>query len=295
MTRNPTHAHPYDERRSILADRLDRLWAAYDMSFLDPDPLVVVRRYSDPRDREIAGLFAAALAFGGVRTIMRDAEDLFRRMGAAADGGLRQAIVTFDPAHDAARLAGWYHRFVRGEDVAALAWAVRRAIEAHGSLGALFAEGFNPADRDIGPALAAFVRYLRGFDPAPVVPGPFYGYLLASPEDGSACKRMNLYLRWMVRREVPDLGLWRQISPSHLVMPVDTHVARICRSIGLTARRTADWRMAREITDALAAIDPADPVKYDYAISRLGILERCPRRRDPMRCADCLIGDLCIL
>jgi len=78
-------------------------------------------------------------------------------------------------------------------------------------------------------------------------------------------------------------------------MPVDTHVARICRSIGLTARRTADWRMAREITDALAAIDPADPMKYDYAISRLGILERCPRRRDPMRCADCLIGDLCIL
>jgi len=211
------------------------------------------------------------------------------------DNAPHALVSRFDPATDARRFEGWYHRLHRGEDVAALCWATRRALEAYGSLGALFRTGFDADHGDIAPALGAFVGFLRAANPAPVRPGRFYGHLLSSPEDGSACKRMNLYLRWMVRRSSPDLALWQDIPPSHLVIPLDTHVARISRAIGLARRTTPNWYMAREITDALRLIDPCDPVKFDHALSRLGILDHCPKKRDLSRCAACLIHDICAL
>ena len=279
------------ERADLLASRLTVLYETYDIRFLDPDPLVLVRLSGDRRDREIAGLFAAVLAYGGARTIMKDVRDLFERM----DGEPYGFVTRFVPKRDARRFRGWYHRFHRGEDVAALVWAVRRALEEHGSLGDLFSAGFSRTHRDIAPALHAFVTYLRTLDPGPIVPGEHYHHLLPSPADGSACKRMNLFLRWMVRRTGPDLGLWLDIPTSHLVIPLDTHVARISRHVGLTRRSTPNWRMAREITDALRTIDPDDPVRFDYAICRLGILDRCPRRRSLTRCAGCLIREICVL
>ena len=279
----------YDGR--LLADRLIALHDAYDIRFLDPDPLVLVRQFNDPRDQEIAGLLAASVAFGGVRTIMADVGGLLARM----DNAPWETVCRFDPARDARRFDGWYHRFINGRDIAALCWAMRRAIDAYGSLGALFSHFFEPPHDDIAPALTRFVGHLRGLDPAPIAPGRHYPYLLSSPADGSACKRMNLYLRWMVRRRSPDLGVWRMLPPSHLIMPVDTHVARISRHIGLTDRATVNWNMARDITHALRRIDASDPVKFDYAICRLGILDHCPRRRDPATCAQCLIRDVCVL
>jgi uncharacterized protein (TIGR02757 family) len=284
-----------ETRLDILADRLNRLHETYDISFLDPDPLVLVREFSDPRDLEIAALFASAIAFGGVRTIMADVERLFDLM----NGAPWETITQFDPVGDAGRFDGWYHRFVKGHDIALLASCIRRAIEEHGSLGQLFTASFDLSDPDIGPALAGFVAKLRslaiGPDSDRNPPGRYFNYLLSSPADGSACKRMNLFLRWVVRTESPDLGLWRHIPVSHLVMPLDTHVARICRNIGLTTRKTANWAMAKEITAALRRIDPTDPVKYDYAICRLGILGHCPTKHDPAKCAGCPIQDICVL
>ena len=275
----------------LLAECLTTLHDTYDIRYLDPDPLAIVRRFRDPRDQEIAGLLAAGVAFGGVRSIMADVANLFARM----DDAPWETVRRFDPARDAGRFDGWYHRLLKGPDIAALCWAMRRTMDAYGSLGALFARFFDPSHDDIAPALVRFTDHLRRLDPAPITPGAHFRHLLSSPADGSACKRMNLYLRWMVRRESPDLGLWRDVPPSHLVMPVDTHVARICRNIGLTTRRTVNWSMAREITDALRAIDARDPVKFDYALCRLGILDHCPRLQDPVKCAACPVGDACIL
>ena len=275
----------------MVADRLQRLYETYDLRHLEPDPLAIVREYSDERDQEIVGLFAAALAFGGVKQIMRSVRDLMQRMG----GQPYRFVSGFDPGRDGTSLADWYHRFIRGADVAALCWSVRRRLAEHGSLGSYFLAGMCDDDRDIGGALTRFVDGLRDIAECPVVPGAHFRHLLSSPRDGSACKRMNLYLRWMVRRESPDLGLWTGVPTSHLVIPVDTHIARISRNIGLTKRATSNWNMAREITDRLADIDAADPVKFDYALCRLGILDHCPRRRDPHRCADCVIRDICVL
>jgi len=157
----------------------------------------------------------------------------------------------------------------------------------------------------VGPALSAFSRRMLERTGLPAGPGVVGGRLLpgapvrtffSSPEKGSACKRFNLYLRWMVRREGGlDFGLWTSIPPAALVIPLDTHVARIAGLMGLTRRRTADWKMALEVTDALRRLDPLDPVKYDFALCRLGILEYCPRRVDPVKCAACLIRPACTL
>ena len=107
---------------------------------------------------------------------------------------------------------------------------------------------------------------------------------------------MNLFLRWMVRPDDGvDLGVWRHVSPSQLIIPLDTHVSRIASYLGLTQRRTVDWRMAQEVTRRLRQIDPDDPVKYDFALCRLGILDACPRRRDPIKCAGCDLLSVCTL
>ncbi|MBE9531259.1 MAG: DUF2400 family protein, partial [Proteobacteria bacterium] len=117
-----------------------------------------------------------------------------------------------------------------------------------------------------------------------------------SPEKKSACKRLNLYLRWMVRRgDKLDFGLWRDITPAKLIIPLDTHIARISSNIGLTKRKSADWRMAEEITASLRELDPEDPTKYDFSLARLGILEKCTKNREPAKCEACLIKEICVL
>ncbi len=120
-------------------------------------------------------------------------------------------------------------------------------------------------------------------------------YLLPSPSGTSPCKRLNLYLRWMVRHgDSIDLGLWSRVSPRKLVIPLDVHVARISRRIGLTELKAPSWRMAEDITRSLRLLDPEDPVKYDFAICRLGILERCKKVKTAELCRECELRGLCI-
>ena len=127
-------------------------------------------------------------------------------------------------------------------------------------------------------------------------PGSPVRLFFSSPADGSACKRLNLFLRWMVRRSGGlDFGLWSDVSPRRLVIPLDTHVARIARYVGLTTRTTPDWKMALDVTHSLRRFDPGDPVKYDFAICRLGILDYCPRKRDIVKCEGCSLRPVCTL
>ncbi len=260
--------------RTTIGNRLEELYRLFDLSMISPDPLEVVRRFDRPEDQEIAGLVSASLAYGRAESITDAAVEALRRMGDAP----RDFVMGFDPRRDGGRFDGFVYRWTRGSDLSLLAALMQKALLRHGSLGALFAAGHHASDPHTGPALSHFTDTLLGFAQEDLLTDrrrtkTGIRYLLPSPRSGSACKRMNLYVRWMVRREAPDLGLWRSISPARLVMPIDTHVARISRRLGLTSRRQADWKMAEEVTRALRRFDPEDPVKYDFAMCHWGMLE----------------------
>jgi uncharacterized protein (TIGR02757 family) len=251
---------------------LDALYRKYNRrAFVHPDPLELVYRYHSLADQEIAGLVAACLAYGRVAQILASVtcvldalgKDMHSSpqafLGRATDQELRQIF------------RGFKHRFTPGAEVAALLLGMKRALAEHGSLEALFAAGIGQKDETILPALAVFVERLRasagGTRACPS--------LLSSPEDGSACKRLNLFLRWMVRRDKVDPGPWRSVSPSKLVVPLDTHLFRIARALRLTVRRQADLKTAMEITRGFAHYSPRDPVRYDFCLTRLGINPAC--------------------
>lgn len=269
-----------------LRERLDALVAAYGPARLDGDPLSLARRYTDPRDREIAGLIAATLAFGSAKQIIRAAGGVLDALGPRPARAIRRS-------DRLARLHGHRHRWVSGGDLALLLAAAAGVLRARGSLEAVFRDGYGEEDEDVGPALSRFVGALR--ERAGDGPRGFR-YLLPDPATGGAAKRLCLWLRWMVRPDDGlDLGVWSSIPASALVIPLDTHVLRIARYVGLTERRTASFATAREITRGLARLDPDDPVRYDFAIAQLGISKGCLHRRDPARCPACPLDRVCSL
>jgi uncharacterized protein (TIGR02757 family) len=281
----------------LLKPRLDELYLTYDRSFLDSDPLLFPHRYGDRRDVEIVAFLASTLAYGSVVTIKKDVEKVLGILGPHPHG----AVVSAGPGALQARLAGFKHRFTTARHMAWFFHVVRRALAEFGGLEALFLEGYDPDAANTKDALTAFVEQLVGYDPRPVYPdhagvkadGALF--LLPSPKTGAACKRLNLFLRWVVRRgDDLDLALWKKVSPSKLVIPLDTHIARISRAIGLTARKSSDWKAAEDITRSLSALDPADPLKYDFAITRLGILGDCVADARNSRCAGCSLAEICV-
>jgi uncharacterized protein (TIGR02757 family) len=284
-------------RQQVLRDRLDDLVKTFDVSTITPDPLELVLRYGDPLDQEVAGLIAAAFAYGRADIVVTNIGGVLDRMTPSPYAYLAD----FDPAEASRRFKGFAHRFQKTPELVAFLGVLADAIAAHGSLGALFRLSYRDSDADIGPSLTRFVEALLcsgglqaadgGLKPAATLKA--LKYLLTSPRDGSACKRMNLFLRWMVRRTPPDLGLWDFIDPARLVVPLDTHVHRITTFLGLNRRKTADWKAARGITDRLARFREDDPVRYDFAICRLGILDLCSRRRRKSQCDVCLLRDVC--
>ncbi len=239
---------------------------------LHPDPLVMARGFGDPGDGEVAGLVAAALAYGRVDKILEALEAVFVVLGDRP----RAEVLAGDPLRWLGALDGFVYRFHRGRDVVALLVLVRRALERWGSLQALFRSVDDGGP--IGPALSRFCAALLAGDPRPALAGPTVPashpvrHLLASPERGGAAKRMCLFLRWMARRDALDPGYWwGAVDPARLVVPLDTHVARVGRQLGFTRRKSADWKTACEITGALRAYDPRDPVRFDFSLFRYGM------------------------
>lgn len=275
---------------------LDRLYRTFDIRFLSSDPLLFVHRFKKKEDREIVGLIASSLAYGRVESIKKSIEKVLAVMGDEP----YLFTMKFRPARQGGLFSGFVHRFNRGEDISCLLNFMRQMIEENGSIGKFFAEGYSQKDKNIKNALISFSERALRLDS-----GGIYGkefpeeagvkFFFPTPADGSPCKRLNLYLRWMVRSDKLDMGLWKGVDPSKLVIPLDTHIARISRNIGLTGRSTPDWKMAEEITEALKEFDPEDPVKYDFALCRLGILDKCPRNADSKKCEECLIKKICVL
>ncbi len=260
-------------RERDLRETLDRLYRRYEHS-TSPDPIALVRRYGGREDREVAGWIASAFAYGRVDQILKDVRGLLDVLGPNPAKTVAGNTIT------AADLAFFRHRFHGPQDAADLLFIVGECVRREGSVGAFFARRF-PPDRAVAGMLDRVSAETLAWRP----PSETLRFLLPRPSDGSACKRWNLYLRWMVRDDAMDFGLWTAaIPPSALVIPTDTHVHRVSRRLGLTRRKSADWKTAREITARLARLDPDDPVKYDFAICQLGVLEIC--RTEP-RLSDC--------
>ena len=263
-------------RTDELRRRLDELYRHYDHRFVTPDPLEFVRAQADPRDREIVGLLASSLAFGTVGQIKKSIGIVLDALGP----GPAEAVSHIDPRVLAGKLAGFRHRWSDGRDVAALLFMARQMIEARGSIEGFFAEGVDPGASDISGALRRFAERALALDHGGLYRGRSLPadagvrYFFPSPADGSACKRLNLFLRWMVRRDAVDLGVWSVIEPRSLVIPLDAHIFAISRRVRLTRYKSAGWAMATDITKRLRRLDPEDPVKYDFALHRMGLFKK---------------------
>ena len=294
----------------LSAARADRLrplldgWlaAADHAARVASDPVELVRGYRDPLDIEVAGLLCASLAYGRVDLFKPLLRGLLARMGPSPAAFCRELSDRTPRPSGAApqRWAGleqFVYRFNVGADIGCLLLACGDAQRIHGSLGALFARCREEAASE-GTALQRFSDWLRGRDFDPVVrrlgPPRALDHLLPTPATGGACKRLNLFLRWMVRGpDAVDFGLW-PVPKSELIVPLDTHLARMARNLGLTARRDLSWRTADEISRSLCLLDPDDPVKYDFALCHFGMSGACPPRRRVERCAACPLRGGCL-
>jgi uncharacterized protein (TIGR02757 family) len=289
-------------RAAALAPLLDRFERGFDKGArLGFDPVELPRRYAAPDDQEVAGLFAAALAYGRADLFKPQLERVLAAMGRSP----ARFCEGFAAAPRPEVFDGFRYRFNLPVDVAALAAAVGHVRRRHRALGERFAALFR--EEQAGPeplrqALARFARDLREAPPARALlegqaggrGGRGLAHLLTDADLPGACKRWNLYLRWMVRGpDAIDLGIWKGVPASALVIPLDTHIARISRYLGLTDRDDMTWRTAEEITANLRALDPDDPVRFDFALCHLGMSGACPIRRDAAHCQACALREQC--
>jgi uncharacterized protein (TIGR02757 family) len=271
---------------------LDQLYADFNHADSATDPIQIVRRFRRDDDREIVGFIAAALAFGRVSSVLQSIERVLAVMGPAPAAYVRR----FDPARDAPSFAGIVHRWTREADIVAMLWLLRQMMDRAGSVEGFFLEGWDAAADDLAAALDSFSTRAMALDlkaaygRVPKRPGVCYFF--PRPSAGSACKRLNLFLRWMVRRDALDLGVWKRVPPATLIVPLDTHVIRVGRCLRLTTYTSPGWRMARDITASLRALDPIDPVKYDFSLCHLGMMNACGFSR-PQADSQCPLRGVC--
>ena len=298
-TRGRGVLHPIPQARATaLRPLLLGLDAGLDRAArLAADPVELPRRYAAAADQEVAGLLAAALAYGRADLFKPILVRLLDQLGPSPAA----AVAAFARAPAPEAVAWFRYRFNRPADLCALLAAIGHLRARHGSLGARFAALFaagGGGQAALRPALAAFAEELRSAPPVAALlrgrGGRGLRHLLPDAGGPGAAKRWNLYLRWMVRGpDAIDLGAWRGVPTSALVVPLDTHVLRVSRCLGLTARADASWRTAEEITAALRLVDPGDPVRYDFALCHLGMSGGCPARLKASDCAACPLSDVC--
>ena len=298
-----------------LKSVLDRLYADFNHPDSATDPIQIVRRFQRDDDREIVGFIAAALAFGRVSSVLQSIERVLAVMGPEPSAYVRR----FDARRDGPAFAGIVHRWTREADIVAMLWLLRQMIDRSGSVEGFFLEGYDAGAEDIAGALDSFSTRAMALDLKAAygrVPNPStlrepqgrpeqgrgatgsgrgrlgVCYFFPRPSAGSGCKRLNLFLRWMVRRDALDLGVWRRVSPAKLIVPLDTHVIRVGRCLHLTTYTSPGWRMARDITASLRRLDPDDPVKYDFSVCHLGMMNACGFSR-PQGDSQCPLRGVC--
>ncbi len=243
-------------------EALERLYETYNRpEFIHPDPMEFLLPFDDVRDREVVGLVASCLAYGRVAQIMKSAAAVIEAMGRYPARFVRDA----DEGRLRSMLGGFKHRFTTADELVLTLLGIQRLIRRYGSLEAAFTAGLSPSDPTVIGALCRFAEQLN----VPFAGG--YNSLIPHHTKGSSMKRLNLFLRWMVRKDDVDPGGWDDVSAARLVVPLDTHLFRIGCVLGFTKRKSAGLAAALEITERFREITPGDPVRYDFALTRLGI------------------------
>lgn len=277
-------------RIDALRDALNRAYAEYDARWIEPDPVQFVWRYDRTDDREVVGMIASSLAYGNVKQIKKSVERVLAILGPRP----ARAIDRIVASEVLGALGDFKHRFNTAEDVACLLLFLRGMRQTAGSVEAFLAPQGDAFGNGLGPVLESFVDRtfdlprdgIYGSGPLPKDAG--VRFFFPSPRDGSACKRICLFLRWMTRSDTVDPGGWTRVPRSALMIPLDAHIINIGRRARLTRRVSPGWKMAEEITATLRACDPEDPVRYDFAMHRMGLFKRAadiaslspaPRRR----------------
>ncbi|MBI5205945.1 MAG: TIGR02757 family protein [Nitrospirae bacterium] len=270
---------------------LDRYYKEYNFGErILHDPIEFPHRYKKPEDIEIAGFIASCFAYGRVGLFKPVIGRILSRMG----GSPCNFLIDFKARRDGSLFAGIKYRFNEERDIVCLFHAISKTLNAYKSIGDSFKGFYKKDDPDTGNALTGFIDYILGIDTSGVYgrnikPDGFLQFF-PSPEKGSACKRMNLFLRWMIRDRDIDFGIWKGIPKNKLVIPLDTHIARISRCLGFTKRKADNWKTAVEITEALKKLDPEDPLKYDFAMCHHGISGLCEFKFT--KCAKCALKNL---
>jgi uncharacterized protein (TIGR02757 family) len=258
-----------------LRSRLDSLYSEFNADRSVADPVWIARRFNDPADREVVGFIAAALAFGRVQSVLNSIEGMVAVMGASPAQWVRR----FDPARDRDAFKHLVHRWTNGADFAALTWILHQMIASSGSIENFFVAGLADDAVDVSAALESFSTRALALDVSAVYgrrrPKPGVAYFFSRPSSGGACKRLNLFLRWMVRQDEVDMGVWTKVRRGQLIVPLDTHIIRVGQCLRLTRLKSPGWRMAADITASLRALDPVDPVKFDFSICHLGMMNAC--------------------
>jgi len=253
-----------------LKQRLDYHYSAFDKSQISPDPLQFLHQFKDDKDIEVMGMIASVFAYGNVKQI----NNTIGKILSVTENHPYKFVHNFHSKNLKAKLKNIKHRFYTEQDIIILFALLSDVYKESGSLKNLFMKNYSPTDENIKESLSGFSNHFieraeNKSDKGKISRG--VKFMFTSPESGSACKRMNLFLRWMVRKDELDFGLWNEIPTYKLIIPVDTHVARVCKTLKLTNKKNVSWAMAEEITANLKNIDSADPVKYDFAICHIGM------------------------
>lgn len=233
-------------------------------NFIADDPICIPHRFSRKQDIEIAGFFAAILAWGQRKTIINKCSELMQLMDNAP-----YQFITQHEENDLKRFLNFKHRTFNATDTLYFIEFFKYHFQEHESLESAFLKGHSPENQHVFESLKTFHEYFFSLLDSPQRTKKH----IATPIRNSSCKRINMYLRWMVRKDQHgvDFGLWDGIRPDQLICPCDVHVERVSRQLGLFTRPKPDWKAAVELTENLKLIDPDDPVKYDFALFGLGI------------------------
>ena len=254
---------------------LDKLYDGFNARHSVSDPVWFAHRFERSDDREVVAFIAAALAFGRVQSVINSIEGMLAVMGPSPAAFVR----AFEPARDRKVFDHLVHRWTNGADFAALVWILHTMIERSGSIEGFFVEGLPGDAVDVSEGLQSFSTRALAIDQRPIYgrskPRPGVAYFFSKPSSGGACKRLNLFLRWMVRHDQVDLGVWSRVRPAQLIVPLDTHIIRVGRCLGLTRYRSPGWRMAVEITASLRRMNPDDPAKFDFSMCHIGMMNAC--------------------
>jgi uncharacterized protein (TIGR02757 family) len=250
-----------------LKNKLDYHYRFFDRTRISPDPLEFLHRYDNYYDIEASGIISSVFAYGNVTQINNTLEKIHKIMKHKP----YEFIMKFDYSAKKHLFNGLKHRFYTSDDIARFFCGLNKVYKNYGSLKYFFLLYYFEKEKNLKTSISCFSNNMLEICSEKKTNSRGVKFLFPDPEKGSACKRMNLFLRWMVRKDELDFGLWSEIPSSKLVIPVDTHIAKICTELKLTRAASVSWKMAEEITFNLSKFDSFDPVKYDFAICHIGM------------------------